>query len=483
MKKLTKNKTHVIFWHYPYSKIQQVASDYTKKNNVVLLNIVTHLPPLEIVKIDGLNFGLMAYINDKTKYPNIKINASIAIKFAEYESSVFRVIERDLGRYGVIPTFKKIKDYYLYYLTIISEIYESFDLKKIIYFDIPHHPFDYMLSLLSDAYNIHSIVINRFIFGQKTPLKYFVASDRFPLMSKDLLIRIEELADFSQLELVHKLSPLELSVIENITEISEYKTLKLSSVHTGGNSLNRLYILAKYRVKKGFEYLRKFDFSITLIKISRYVKFVLLNPFYRKLYKCYYHRHCISVNDLNTLEDFVYFPLHSQPEATTVPLGGIFENQKLVIENILENTPNHVVLIIKEHPAMWSRTSALENINTTRSLGYYKDLVKNERIVFVGEDVNPYFLIKKSLFTVSVTGTVILESLFFNKFCIVFGNYPYSCLPNAIHKPFSSVDYLSLTKSKHLQEKPYFLAAILAFNEFSIDYYDEDLKIFSKGYI
>ena len=121
---------------------------------------------------------------------------------------------------------------------------------------------------------------------------------------------------------------------------------------------------------------------------------------------------------------FVYFALHMQPEATTSPMGGIFVDQYYAILMIARSMPENVKVLIKEHPAqqLWRR-----------SANFYRILDAEPNVEFVDLKENSFQLIEKSLAVATITGTVGWEALFLKKPVILFGNIFYKHLPGVIN--------------------------------------------------
>lgn len=117
------------------------------------------------------------------------------------------------------------------------------------------------------------------------------------------------------------------------------------------------------------------------------------------------------------------FFLHQQPEASTMPLGGVFSDQLLSFNLIAEALETNYQILVKEHPYFYADAGAERY---ERSKEFYSHLLKDERVSFMNYQVDSIDLIKKSQFVVSIGGTVGWQALTLGKPCIVFGNTWYS---------------------------------------------------------
>lgn len=121
---------------------------------------------------------------------------------------------------------------------------------------------------------------------------------------------------------------------------------------------------------------------------------------------------------------FVYFALHMQPEATTSPMGGVFVDQYYVILMIARSLPEGVKVLVKEHPRQkfWQR-----------SKDFYHILQAEPNVEFVSLKQNSFELIKQSLAVATITGTVGWEALFLGKPVLLFGHIFYKHIPGVIN--------------------------------------------------
>ena len=110
--------------------------------------------------------------------------------------------------------------------------------------------------------------------------------------------------------------------------------------------------------------------------------------------------------------------LHQQPEASTMPVGGIFADQLLILDLILAALPKDVNVYVKEHPFMFESPAQERH---ERSVEFYSHMLKDPRVQFVKRSVNSNLLMSKARYVASVCGSVSWEAIRAGKPCIVFG--------------------------------------------------------------
>ncbi len=129
------------------------------------------------------------------------------------------------------------------------------------------------------------------------------------------------------------------------------------------------------------------------------------------------------VKPFDPSKQFMYFPLHYQPERTTSPQGGIFHQQILVAETLASALPEGWQLVIKEHPSQWWLRSK-ERYSSVRYRGYYERLARIPGVRIVPIGTSSFELTEKSRAVAAITGTAGWESLLKGKCPLVFG-YPW----------------------------------------------------------
>jgi hypothetical protein len=129
--------------------------------------------------------------------------------------------------------------------------------------------------------------------------------------------------------------------------------------------------------------------------------------------------------DIN--KDYVYFPLHFEPERTTNPDGGFFQDQLLAILKLRSFLPDKILIYVKEHPSQQYNS---DRGSRGRSPLFYRVLQNIYNVKFLSPNENSYRLIQNSLFTCSITGSVALESSIMGKKSIIFGSAWFDDCPN-----------------------------------------------------
>ncbi len=155
---------------------------------------------------------------------------------------------------------------------------------------------------------------------------------------------------------------------------------------------------------------------------------------------------------IDLTKPYVYFPLHLQPELTTQPEAGVFEDHLLVLETIIKALPNGWRVYVKENPRQYDVTInevSAENFRTIRDM---KDLLATSKNVsLVPQSIKSAELIEKAKAVVVLTGTAGWEALTSGKPCISLA-YPWyspcqSCIkvqtPEEMARAFAKVQTIT----------------------------------------
>lgn len=121
--------------------------------------------------------------------------------------------------------------------------------------------------------------------------------------------------------------------------------------------------------------------------------------------------------------DFVYLPLHYQPERTTCPDGGVFNDQELAVAMVAAALPAGWSVYVKEHPTQFSYGGTGEQ---ARSQRYYEDLAALPGVRLVPLETASLKLIDQARAVATVTGMAGWEALCRGRPVLVFGNAWYA---------------------------------------------------------
>ncbi|MFC7073163.1 hypothetical protein ACFQJ7_12125 [Halovenus rubra] len=210
------------------------------------------------------------------------------------------------------------------------------------------------------------------------------------------------------------------------------------SSQTGDPS--KLYELVNYWYQKKLGYYNDdFYHDSTQRRIKESVKQLLWRKYvdYRDLFQ-----------RPNYNSNYVYFPLHLQPEASTMVKAPMYVELPDVIRDLSKSLPVDYNLYVKEHPALYKYK--------IRRPRYYKEIDKLPNTVLIHPHVDSHELIKSSDAVTTVTGTAGLEGVFYKKPVLTFGEPNYSKLPQVYEagdpKGLPAVLYDALSEHRHTDE-------------------------------
>ena len=135
----------------------------------------------------------------------------------------------------------------------------------------------------------------------------------------------------------------------------------------------------------------------------------------KKKLKKYYNSLTVKPN-FN--ENYVFLPLHYQPEMTSSPSGDIFVDQLLCVDALAGNLPADYKIYIKEHPSQFREHT---EGHTSRLKEFYDDLLMYKNVKLLPLDTVPFDLIKNSKAVATITGTAGWEAMVLKKPVIIFG--------------------------------------------------------------
>lgn len=170
---------------------------------------------------------------------------------------------------------------------------------------------------------------------------------------------------------------------------------------------------------KNISYLwdNKFDnkFNIHLYK----GRLATLDPLLEALRKPYIKRY---FQEPEYKENYILFPLHFQPEASTCVYARKYENQLFFIEQLSKSIPAETILYVKEHSVRQGH----------RPFSFYKQLEKYPNVKLISPNTDSHDLIRRCKFVVCLTSTMGFEALMYGKPVFVCGDCFFEDFPGVI---------------------------------------------------
>jgi len=127
---------------------------------------------------------------------------------------------------------------------------------------------------------------------------------------------------------------------------------------------------------------------------------------------------------------YVFVPLHVQPERTSVPQGGIFGHQLLMVECLSRALPAGWELYVKEHPVQLYSRPASRNF---RSPSFYRELARFKNVRLIPCRISARKLIDHSRAVASATSTACWEAIFQSRPALVFGDVFFTFFEGVFH--------------------------------------------------
>ena len=165
---------------------------------------------------------------------------------------------------------------------------------------------------------------------------------------------------------------------------------------------------------------------------------------------------------------FIYFPLPVQPESQSNAWAPFHVNTISIIENIAKSIPSDYTLFVKEHPGQKGKN--------WRSIEFYKKIIALPNVQLIHSNVNNFEMISKSDLIILINSSSGLESLFYKKPVIVFGDvfYDVTSMVNKVENIEDLPNLIrdSLFSSKFSNDELSFLIESIERNHIVVYYWD-----------
>lgn len=162
-----------------------------------------------------------------------------------------------------------------------------------------------------------------------------------------------------------------------------------------------------------------------------------LSYFYDNTFKAYRANRLSKVTQNRTIdgldaiegENYIFFPLHAEPEISLTNYSKFYQNQIEVIRNICLQLPSKYKLLVKEHPRNIGR----------RSLGYYKKILEIPNVDFANPQLPSIEVLNRSKLVIVLSGNIGYEAVLSQVPVITLGNTIYNMLPSTMVNHLDSI--------------------------------------------
>lgn len=363
---------------------------------------------------------------------SVALDSEILSQFQEYESIVLKMMDRmDTGNVtGADFTYTERIRHYHRQLSYWIQVVDDIEPDVVVFGAAPHLIYDYLLYAVCKQYDVETLIYTHC----SLPARFFVRKsiNESPVQTNDLYGETPDippdLMTYVQ-KLRGKYSQAEPEYMKTDTRQRSIRGLLDDGCVYGKRIYHMLSKIHKIFDRKRNSYIKRKEETIEDSHITQreWIQYRLKSRYYRHKLKKKYENSSIKPN---YSDDYIYFPLHYQPERTTSPEGGQYVHQNLAIQLLSLTLSSDMSIYVKEHPSQFSSRLKGEQ---GRQLSYYKHLDKIPNVEIACLDSNSFNLIDNSLAVATITGTAGWESLVRGTPAIVFGNAWYQNAPGCYH--------------------------------------------------
>lgn len=351
--------------------------------------------------IDSRDFNkkIYSFMNDKELPP---LDAEIFDALHWCETLYYPMLDRIEVENLKSISYHQRRRYYENDLRCMLWILKNYKIDVCVFSTIPHISFDFALYGLCKYLGI-KIVMG--YFGTPIPHKSVTT-----FYMSDIFDPIPKLNDFKS----RKNSDSEIQIPLRMQQYYEHYGRRKDVIKPF--VYNSDYVVETNKLKSFFELIIK---KIKQHNFITSIRKKIAQYFVGKRVESYLRKYQVDKAD----EKYIYYPLHYQPECTSLPMGGAYYNQIHVIRLLSQCLPEGITLYVKPHP----RRNLLTNED------FYEQIRVLKNVKLLSSKANTYELIDNALAVVSLTGTAITESLIRGIPVIMFGYHFWKYAPNVFH--------------------------------------------------
>jgi len=344
-----------------------------------------------------------------------------SLKFSEdanFSDSLYKFVDhlyrsnKDIAvKANNIEYIHEAYDYFYLAFDFIAGLMDEHKIDHVLFFNVPHLGYDTVCYEVARFLGVKTTILSQSIF----PGKYFSTSsaDLFGRFNIDLNYHGDYKIDRAHLP-----------------DLFYMKGINSNSTPAKGISvLGFLSVLLYVIIREPLLLVRLDKFLKILLRVSQIYR---RTPKWRDPFAKFFNRRSLDyfefISGVQSVEvdfkcQYVYFPLHLQPEMTTSALGGPFVDQALAIEILSSMLPENVKIYVKENP---------KQMGFMRGPTFFHRINRLKNIELIPENINSHELIRNCVFVAAITGTAGWEALSIGRPALVFGNAWYRSLPGAV---------------------------------------------------
>jgi hypothetical protein len=204
--------------------------------------------------------------------------------------------------------------------------------------------------------------------------------------------------------------------IQQIIESMQTEKKSIFQIYESTSGNNRKQIPPFSKQKYIWESIRSIGFRNTIRTII--LNGLLRNDAYFKRVLFFKYNEKVEKFIPNPNKRYIYFPLHLQPELTTMPIGMEFYNQVRAIKVLSDSIEEDIVILVKEHPSTFSTNNAINRrFKFENGFEWLKAIPK---VQLVATDADSNELIKSSFAIATINGNIAAEAIMAQKPVLIF---------------------------------------------------------------
>ncbi|MEZ3423103.1 MAG: hypothetical protein K1W39_05265 [Lachnospiraceae bacterium] len=357
----------------------------------------------------------------------LPLSKDIICRMQPYETSAMRMTMRLTG--FPVSTYNEAMDEYLLHLRFWNHIIEEEKIDLVYFSVIPHFIFEYVIYglakskglrvVVSDAIHIKSY---NFLIGDSIESMGYKVKDYYDELLKnetETVILRKDFEDFYQSVINESVGILTLDEMNEKKYLTD-KDISLRYISEPVIESQMKCYLQRLKGDKSLNENKRY--SIDKLDFKAYIDRVNKSKnMCRILVKKEEYETYTQIPDYN--EKYIYYALQLTPEATTLPMAGIFENQLLSLQILsYVAAKNNILIYVKEHYVQYGREKK------------FYELINNlPNVKLISVNIPSMVLIKNSIAVSTQTGSCILEGMIKEKPSITFSKGYWSYGPGVYY--------------------------------------------------